>query len=131
MRELSLLRKVNGVQMSYGPDRAAYSKNVVGGKSTSFSSNSRNLTNTFVYIMESDVLVVTQHLQAPTRYISWACVPRSAHQPKIRSIMKWWSKCISMVITKTACRNIASLSGQNKRGSVRGSIGFSLSLWKT
>jgi hypothetical protein len=26
---------------------------------------------------------------------------------KIRSVMKWWSKCISMAIAKTASRNVA------------------------
>ena len=25
----------------------------------------------------------------------------------IKSVMKWWSKCISMIITKTASRNVA------------------------
>ena len=29
-----------------------------------------------------------------------------ARQTKVKSIMKWWSKCISMVITKTSFRNI-------------------------
>ena len=26
---------------------------------------------------------------------------------KIKSVMKWWSKCISMVIAKTASRSVA------------------------
>ena len=26
---------------------------------------------------------------------------------KIKSVMKWWSKCISMAIAKTASRNVA------------------------
>ena len=26
---------------------------------------------------------------------------------KIKSVMKWWSKCISMIIAKTASRNVA------------------------
>ena len=26
---------------------------------------------------------------------------------KIRSVMKWWSKCISMAIAETASRNVA------------------------
>ena len=30
-----------------------------------------------------------------------------AKPSKIKSVMKWWSKCISMVIAKTARRNIA------------------------
>ena len=30
-----------------------------------------------------------------------------AKRSKVRSIMKWWSKCISMTITKTASRNVA------------------------
>ena len=30
-----------------------------------------------------------------------------AKLPKINSVMKWWSKCISMVIAKTASRNVA------------------------
>ena len=30
-----------------------------------------------------------------------------AKASKIRSVMKWWSKCISVVIAKTASRNVA------------------------
>ena len=30
-----------------------------------------------------------------------------AKPSKIKSMMKWWSKCISMVIAKTASRNVA------------------------
>ena len=30
-----------------------------------------------------------------------------AKQPKVNSVMKWWSKCISMVVAKTACRSVA------------------------
>ena len=30
-----------------------------------------------------------------------------AKSSKIRLVMKWWSKCISMTITKTAGRNVA------------------------
>ena len=30
-----------------------------------------------------------------------------ATSSKIRSVMKWWSRCISMVIAKTASRNVA------------------------
>ena len=30
-----------------------------------------------------------------------------AKPSKINSVMKWWSKCISMVIAKTASRNVA------------------------
>ena len=30
-----------------------------------------------------------------------------AKASKTRSVMKWWSKCISMVIAKTASRNVA------------------------
>ena len=30
-----------------------------------------------------------------------------AKRSKIRSVMKWWSKCISMAIAKTASRNVA------------------------
>ena len=30
-----------------------------------------------------------------------------AKASKIRSVMKWWSKCISMAIAKTASRNVA------------------------
>ena len=30
-----------------------------------------------------------------------------AKSSKIRSVMKWWSKCISMAIAKTASRNVA------------------------
>ena len=30
-----------------------------------------------------------------------------AKPSKIKSVMKWWSKCISMVIAKTASRNVA------------------------
>ena len=30
-----------------------------------------------------------------------------AKSSKIRSVMKWWSKCISMTIAKTASRNVA------------------------
>ena len=30
-----------------------------------------------------------------------------AKSSKISSVMKWWSKCISMVITKTGSRNVA------------------------
>ena len=26
---------------------------------------------------------------------------------KIRVVMKWWTRCISMAIAKTACRNVA------------------------
>ena len=29
-----------------------------------------------------------------------------------KSVMKWWSKCISMVITKTASRNVAFKSDE-------------------
>ena len=30
------------------------------------------------------------------------------YQPsRVKSVMKWWSKCISMVIAKTASRNVA------------------------
>lgn len=28
---------------------------------------------------------------------------------KIKSVMKWWSKCISMIIAKTASRNVATI----------------------
>ena len=30
-----------------------------------------------------------------------------AKSSKARSVMKWWSKCISISIAKTACRNVA------------------------
>ena len=30
-----------------------------------------------------------------------------AKASKTRSVMKWWSKCISMAIAKTASRNVA------------------------
>ena len=30
-----------------------------------------------------------------------------AKQSRVRSAMRWWTKCISMVIAKTASRNIA------------------------
>ena len=30
-----------------------------------------------------------------------------AKSSKIRAVMKWWSRCISMAIAKTACRNVA------------------------
>ena len=30
-----------------------------------------------------------------------------AKSSKIRSVMKWWSKCISMAIAKTASRSVA------------------------
>ena len=30
-----------------------------------------------------------------------------AKPSRIKSVMKWWSKCISMVIAKTASRNVA------------------------
>ena len=30
-----------------------------------------------------------------------------AKRSKIRSVMKWWSRCISMAIAKTASRNVA------------------------
>ena len=30
-----------------------------------------------------------------------------AKSSKIKSVLKWWSKCISMVIAKTASRNVA------------------------
>jgi len=30
-----------------------------------------------------------------------------AKASKVRSVMKWWSKCISMAIAKTASRNVA------------------------
>jgi len=39
------------------------------------------------------------------RYIN--ILEGEAKQSKVKSIMKWWSKCISMVITKDASRNIA------------------------
>ena len=30
-----------------------------------------------------------------------------AKNSRIRSVMRWWSRCISMVIAKTASRNVA------------------------
>ena len=30
-----------------------------------------------------------------------------AKRSKTRSVMKWWSRCISMAIAKTASRNVA------------------------
>ena len=30
-----------------------------------------------------------------------------AKSSKVRSVMKWWSKCISMAVAKTASRNVA------------------------
>ena len=30
-----------------------------------------------------------------------------AKPSRIKSVMKWWSKCISMIIAKTASRNVA------------------------
>ena len=35
-----------------------------------------------------------------------------AKQSKIKSTMKWWSKCISMVIAKTTSRNVAFKAGK-------------------
>ena len=35
------------------------------------------------------------------------CFEGEAKSSKVRSAMKWWSKCISMVINKTASRNVA------------------------
>ena len=35
-----------------------------------------------------------------------------AKTSKIKSVMKWWSKCISMIIAKTASRNVAFKSGK-------------------
>ena len=31
---------------------------------------------------------------------------------KIKSVIKWWSKCISTIIAKTASRNVAFKSGK-------------------
>ena len=30
-----------------------------------------------------------------------------AKSSRVKAVMKWWSKCISMVIAKTASRNVA------------------------
>ena len=35
------------------------------------------------------------------------CFEGQIKQSKIRSVMKWWSKCLSMDIAKTASRNVA------------------------
>ena len=35
-----------------------------------------------------------------------------AKSSRVKSVMKWWSKCISMVIAKTASRNVAFKSGK-------------------
>ena len=32
-----------------------------------------------------------------------------AKSSRVKSVMKWWSKCISMVIAKTASRNVGGL----------------------
>ena len=37
---------------------------------------------------------------------------QAAKPSKIKSVMKWWSKCISMVIAKTASRNVALKSAK-------------------
>ena len=34
-----------------------------------------------------------------------------AKQSRVRSTMRWWTKCVSMVIAKTASRNIAFKAG--------------------
>ena len=35
-----------------------------------------------------------------------------AKQSRVKSTMRWWTKCISMGITKTASRNIAAKAGK-------------------
>ena len=35
-----------------------------------------------------------------------------AKSSRVKALMKWWSKCISMVIAKTASRNVAFKSGK-------------------
>ena len=35
-----------------------------------------------------------------------------AKSSRVKAVMKWWSKCISMVIAKTASRNVAFKSGK-------------------
>ena len=35
-----------------------------------------------------------------------------AKQPRVRSTMRWWTKCVSMAIAKTARRNIAAKAGK-------------------
>ena len=35
-----------------------------------------------------------------------------AKSSRVKAVMKWWSKCISMVIAKTASRNVAFKSGE-------------------
>ena len=37
---------------------------------------------------------------------------REAKPSKIKSVIKWWSKCISMIIAKTASRNVAFKLGK-------------------
>ena len=34
-----------------------------------------------------------------------------AKSSKVRSVMKWWSKCISMAISKTASKNVTFTGG--------------------
>ena len=35
------------------------------------------------------------------------CFEGQAKKSKVRSALKWWLKCISMIITETASRNVA------------------------
>ena len=37
-----------------------------------------------------------------------------AKNSRIRSVMRWWSRCISMAIAKTASRNVAFYSARGK-----------------
>jgi hypothetical protein len=37
-----------------------------------------------------------------------------AKSSRVKAVMNWWSKCISMVITKTASRNVAFKSDNDK-----------------
>ena len=43
-----------------------------------------------------------------------------AKYSRVKAVMKWWTKCISMVIAKTASRNIAFKSDKIMDGLIQG-----------
>ena len=44
----------------------------------------------------------------------------SLKSTKVRSVTKWWSKCISMAITKTASSNVAFKVARTKESTMGG-----------
>ena len=84
----------------------------IGFKSNPIATSNRRYAKQSVLYSTVTVVFAKNYLKHSK--VNGMCVKSSPvlASSRVKAVMKWWSKCISMAIAKTASRNVAFKSGK-------------------